>query len=62
MYDYYSLEPGNQKLRPIQETPIDRLIFAGDYTKQPYFAAMDEQLIRYESSRTYIVVLRQMLG
>ncbi|WP_231688097.1 hydroxysqualene dehydroxylase [Bacillus sp. FJAT-18017] len=40
-YDFHSLEPGNQKLRPAQETPIDGLILAGDYTQQPYFATME---------------------
>jgi 15-cis-phytoene desaturase len=40
-YDFHSLEPGNQRLRPTQKTPIEGLILAGDYTKQPYFATME---------------------
>lgn len=41
VYDFHSLEPGHQKLRPIQQTPIKGLILAGDYTKQPFFATME---------------------
>jgi len=40
-YDFHTLEPGNQKLRPTQKTPIQGLILAGDYTRQPYFATME---------------------
>jgi 15-cis-phytoene desaturase len=41
LYDFHYLEPGNQSLRPSQKTPIEGLILAGDYTKQPYFATME---------------------
>ncbi|MFD2922984.1 FAD-dependent oxidoreductase [Halobacillus naozhouensis] len=40
-YDFHSLEPGHQQLRPAQNTPVDGLILAGDYTKQPYFSTME---------------------
>ncbi len=38
---FHTLEPGYQKLRPTQKTPIQGLTLAGDYTKQPYFATME---------------------
>lgn len=41
VYDFHSLAPGHQALRPGQKTPIPGLILAGDYTKQPYFATME---------------------
>ncbi|WP_163527391.1 NAD(P)/FAD-dependent oxidoreductase [Halobacillus ihumii] len=41
VYDFHSLEPGHQQLRPTQKTPVDGLILAGDYTKQPYFSTME---------------------
>ncbi|RJS58758.1 FAD-dependent oxidoreductase [Bacillus sp. PK3_68] len=40
-YDFHSLEPGCQSLRPTQKTPVEGLILAGDYTRQPYFATME---------------------
>ncbi|OCA81947.1 NAD(P)/FAD-dependent oxidoreductase [Pseudobacillus wudalianchiensis] len=40
-YDFHSLEPGFQALRPTQRTPVEGLILAGDYTRQPYFATME---------------------
>ncbi|PYF09067.1 15-cis-phytoene desaturase [Ureibacillus chungkukjangi] len=39
--DFHSLEPGNDHLRPDQKTPIEGLVLAGDYTRQPYFATME---------------------
>ncbi len=39
--DFHTLEPGNQHLRPTQSTPVEGLILAGDYTKQPYFSTME---------------------
>ncbi|SEI14259.1 15-cis-phytoene desaturase [Halobacillus karajensis] len=41
VYDFHSLEPGHQQLRPTQNTPVNGLILAGDYTKQPYFSNME---------------------
>jgi len=39
--DFHSLEPNNDHLRPEQQTPIEGLILAGDYTQQPFFATME---------------------
>lgn len=39
--DFYSLAPGNDGLRPKQQTPIPGLTLAGDYTKQIYLATME---------------------
>lgn len=39
--DFYSLEPGNEQLRPPQKTAIPGLTLAGDYTKQPYLGTME---------------------
>ncbi len=43
--DFYSLEPGNDHLRPSQKTPVDGLLLAGDYTQQPYFATMEGAVV-----------------
>jgi 15-cis-phytoene desaturase len=43
--DFYSLSPGSEKLRPMQETTIDGLTLAGDYTKQKYLATMEGAVI-----------------
>lgn len=43
--DFYSLEPGNQNLRPTQRTPIPGLVLAGDYTLQDYSATMEGAVI-----------------
>ena len=40
-YDFHTLEPGYQNLRPTQKTHVNGLLLAGDYTKQPYFATME---------------------
>ncbi|MFW2513966.1 hydroxysqualene dehydroxylase [Demequina sp. SO4-13] len=39
--DFYSLECGNDPLRPAQHTPIPGLTLAGDYTQQKYLATME---------------------
>jgi 15-cis-phytoene desaturase len=44
-HDFYSLEPGHDKLRPSQETPIPGLTLAGDYTRQPYLATMEGAVV-----------------
>lgn len=44
-HDFYSLEPGNDWMRPEQKTPIPGLVLAGDYTRQPYFATMEGAVI-----------------
>jgi 15-cis-phytoene desaturase len=43
--DFYSLEPGNERLRPLQHTSIPGLTLAGDYTKQPYLATMERAVV-----------------
>jgi 15-cis-phytoene desaturase len=43
--DFYLLEPGYEKLRPPQVTPIPGLTLAGDYTKQPLFCSMEGAVI-----------------
>jgi 15-cis-phytoene desaturase len=43
--DFYSLSPGNDALRPSQETPIPGLTLAGDYTRQQYLATMEGAVV-----------------
>lgn len=43
--DFYSLSPGNEKLRPLQKTHVAGLFLAGDYTKQPYLATMEGAVV-----------------
>ncbi|MCP8968567.1 NAD(P)/FAD-dependent oxidoreductase [Ectobacillus ponti] len=40
-YDFHSLEPGYNWMRPDQNTPVKGLVLAGDYTMQPIFATME---------------------
>ncbi|OEH53468.1 carotene 7,8-desaturase [Oceanobacillus sp. E9] len=56
-HDFHSLEPGNNWLRPTQNTPIQGLILAGDYTKQPYFATMEGAVI---SGRKAAEIVKKM--
>lgn len=44
-YDFHSLEPGNNWMRPGQKTPVEGLILAGDYTRQPFFATMQGAVV-----------------
>ena len=43
--DFYSLAPGNDRLRPAQATPVRGLSLAGDYTRQPNVATMEGAVI-----------------
>jgi len=43
--DFYSLRPGNNRMRPRQATPIPGLTLAGDYTRQPMLATMEGAVI-----------------
>jgi 15-cis-phytoene desaturase len=43
--DFYSLAPGNDALRPPQETPVRGLTLAGDYTRQKYLATMEGAVV-----------------
>lgn len=43
--EFYYLTPGNDDLRPPQETPIQGLTLAGDYTRQRYLTTMEGAVI-----------------
>lgn len=47
---FYSLDKGNQHLRPSQKTGIKGLVLAGDYTKTPSFATMEGAVISGEKA------------
>lgn len=38
---FYNLGPNHDQDRPMQKTPIDGLILAGDYTRQKFYATME---------------------
>lgn len=44
-HDFYALTPGNEKLRPKQDTPVVGLTLAGDYTKQANLATMEGAVV-----------------
>ncbi len=44
-HDFYLLEPGMERLRPKQATPVPGLTLAGDYTKQRLFCSMEGAVI-----------------
>ncbi|MFO7661370.1 MAG: FAD-dependent oxidoreductase [Chloroflexota bacterium] len=48
--DFYMLEPGYEKLRPPQATPVPGLTLAGDYTKQSMFCSMEGAVISGQSA------------
>lgn len=54
-YDFHSLEPGHQWLRPGQNTPVEGLILAGDYTWQPYFATMEGAVVSGQKAAQIII-------
>jgi 15-cis-phytoene desaturase len=43
--DFYSLSPGSDALRPIQQTSVPGLTLAGDYTRQQYLATMEGAVV-----------------
>ncbi len=43
--DFYTLAPGNDRLRPVQATPVRGLSLAGDYTRQPHVATMEGAVV-----------------
>src|SRR5215203_4503899 len=43
--DFYCLSPGTDTLRPPQETPVEGLTLAGDYTRQQYLATMEGAVV-----------------
>jgi 15-cis-phytoene desaturase len=44
-HDFYSLRTGHEAMRPPQETPVQGLILAGDYTKQQYLSTMEGAVV-----------------
>ncbi len=42
---FYHLGPNHDSMRPVQDTPINGLILAGDYTRQPLYATMEGAVI-----------------
>jgi 15-cis-phytoene desaturase len=45
VHDFYRMEPGSERLRPTQETPVNGLLLAGDYTQQPFSASMEGAVV-----------------
>lgn len=43
--DFYALSPGTDALRPPQQTPVEGLTLAGDYTRQKYLATMEGAVV-----------------
>lgn len=54
-YDFHSLEPGYNWMRPEQNTPIEGLVLAGDYTMQPYFSTMEGAVVSGEKAAKVIL-------
>lgn len=52
--DFYALSPGNDALRPDQETGIRGLTLAGDYTRQPWLASMEGAVISGERAAAIV--------
>lgn len=48
--DFYSLDKGNQHLRPTQQSGIVGLVLAGDYTKTASFATMEGAVLSGEQA------------
>lgn len=48
--DFYALTKGSQHLRPEQQTEIDGLLLAGDYTKTSSFATMEGAVLSGEQA------------
>ncbi|MDP8928064.1 MAG: FAD-dependent oxidoreductase, partial [Actinomycetota bacterium] len=53
--DFYSLEPGNDWMRPPQRTPISGLTLAGDYTRQRFLASMEGAVISGQNAAGIVV-------
>jgi len=54
-FDFHSLEPGHNWMRPEQNTPIQGLVLAGDYTMQPYFATMEGAVVSGQKAAQVIL-------
>ena len=48
LISFYSLAPGNDHLRPEQETAVPGLALAGDYTRQKYLGTMEGAVVSGE--------------
>jgi 15-cis-phytoene desaturase len=57
--DFYSLAPGNDGLRPPQETPIAGLTLAGDYTRQKYLATMEGAVVSGQRAARAVLAARR---
>lgn len=44
-HDFSSLEPGHRAQRPTQDTPVEGLTLAGDYTRQRFVATMEGAVV-----------------
>jgi 15-cis-phytoene desaturase len=44
-HDFYAMQPGTEKMRPAQATPVLGLSLAGDYTSQAFSASMEGAVI-----------------
>lgn len=60
-YDFHSLEPGYNWMRPEQNTPIEGLVLAGDYTMQPYFATMEGAVVSGQKAAHIILANKNPL-
>lgn len=54
-YDFHSLEPGYNWMRPEQNTPVEGLVLGGDYTMQPYFATMEGAVVSGQKAAQVIL-------
>lgn len=51
--DFYSLQKGSQRLRPMQKTEIAGLVLAGDYTRTASFATMEGAVLSGEAAARF---------
>lgn len=53
--EFYYLTPGNDDLRPTQQTPVKGLALAGDYTKQPFLTTMEGAVISGKKAAGFLL-------
>ena len=53
--EFYYLTPGNDDLRPPQETPVQGLALAGDYTRQPFLTTMEGAVISGKKAAEFLL-------
>lgn len=51
---FYHLGPNHDWMRPTQETPLEGLILAGDYTRQPLYSTMEGAVISGQKAASVI--------